>query len=302
MRVPKKNNRQFLAPLKFFENNIKLILKHPINRNHEFSALGRVLGWQFKSRLTRGFIAVPFCNQMRLWVKTGMTGATGNIYCGLHEFESMSFLLHLLTPQDLLIDVGANIGSYSVLAASVGARAIAFEPVPATYQHLVMNIENNKISDLVVAHQIAMGKSKGSARMSTHLDTMNHILDPNDMFSSEVKVLIDTLDDYIQGCHQVRLLKIDAEGHDEDVIEGADKSLAKGFIDAVLIETVSFRVRQKMKSYGFSGYIYDPFSRLLKSGEERLGNNFLFVNQKKIDNIQKHLKTSVPFSVLGQTI
>lgn len=51
----------------------------------------------------------------RLMVRNGMTGATGNIYCGLHEFTDMSFVLHLLRPDDLFVDVGANIGSYTVL-------------------------------------------------------------------------------------------------------------------------------------------------------------------------------------------
>lgn len=46
-----------------------------------------------------------------------MTGATGNWYCGLQEYEDMSFVLHALRPGDLFVDVGANIGSYSILAA-----------------------------------------------------------------------------------------------------------------------------------------------------------------------------------------
>ena len=57
-----------------------------------------------------------------------MYGATGNIYCGLHDFEEMSFLMHFLRAGDVFADVGVNVGAYSMLAASVGARAIAFEP------------------------------------------------------------------------------------------------------------------------------------------------------------------------------
>ena len=55
-----------------------------------------------------------------------MTGATQNIYCGLQEFEEMAFLLHFLRKDDLPLDIGANIGSYTILAASsVGARTMA---------------------------------------------------------------------------------------------------------------------------------------------------------------------------------
>ena len=63
-----------------------------------------------------------------------MTGATGNIYTGLHEFEDMMFLLHLLRPGDIFVDAGANIGSYTVLASAVvGAKSISFEPVPPLF-------------------------------------------------------------------------------------------------------------------------------------------------------------------------
>ena len=48
-----------------------------------------------------------------------MTGATGNIYCGLHEFIELTFLLHLLRPNDLSLNIGANVGSYIILAARV---------------------------------------------------------------------------------------------------------------------------------------------------------------------------------------
>ena len=39
----------------------------------------------------------------KLIVRNGMTGATGNIYCGLHEFADMGFVLHLLRPGDLAL-------------------------------------------------------------------------------------------------------------------------------------------------------------------------------------------------------
>jgi hypothetical protein len=43
-----------------------------------------------------------------------MTGATGNVYYGLHEFQDMAFVTHYLREGYLFADIGANIGSYSV--------------------------------------------------------------------------------------------------------------------------------------------------------------------------------------------
>ena len=63
--------------------------------------------------------------------RRGMTGATGNIYCGLDEFADIAFLMHLLRPGDLFVDIGSNIGTFTVLASAVcGSGAIAVEPDP----------------------------------------------------------------------------------------------------------------------------------------------------------------------------
>lgn len=93
----------------------------------------RFVKWQIGNRLVLGPVAARFVNDARLFVQKGMTGATGNLYVGLHEFEDMSFVLHGLRPDDLFVDVGANVGSYTVLAgAAVGASCVSFEPIPET--------------------------------------------------------------------------------------------------------------------------------------------------------------------------
>lgn len=100
--------------------SVRFVWNHPLNRSARFAALGRVIRWQIASRLVPGPIALPFVKDTYLFATRGMTGATGNWYCGLHEYEDMSFVLHTLKPGDLFVDVGANIGSYSVLAAGGG--------------------------------------------------------------------------------------------------------------------------------------------------------------------------------------
>ncbi len=97
---------------------LKFVSSHPLTRDHKLKAYFRVLNWQLRSRLSSE-ICMPWIAGTKLVVKRGMTGATGNIYAGLHEFADMSFLLHFLRPNDLFVDVGANVGSYTVLASGV---------------------------------------------------------------------------------------------------------------------------------------------------------------------------------------
>jgi len=69
-----------------------------------------------------GPIALPFVGGSVLLAIRGMTGASGNWYCGLAEFEDMALVLHALRPGELFVDIGANVGAYSVLAVSGGGE------------------------------------------------------------------------------------------------------------------------------------------------------------------------------------
>jgi hypothetical protein len=65
-------------------------------------------------------------------IEAGMTGASINHYCGLDAAADMAFLLHVLHPGDVFFDVGANVGSYTILASGVAqARTLSLEPTPA---------------------------------------------------------------------------------------------------------------------------------------------------------------------------
>jgi hypothetical protein len=88
--------------------------------------IARFLSWQIGSRLSQTAHVFELANGAKMFARPGMTGATGNLYVGLHEFAEMAFLLHFLRRGELFADVGANVGSYSVVAgAAVGADVIA---------------------------------------------------------------------------------------------------------------------------------------------------------------------------------
>ena len=130
------------------------VWRHPLNAGGRLSAIGRVARWQIGSRLLPGAVALPYVGGTRLFATRGMTGATGNWYCGLHEVAEMAFVLHVLRQSDKFIDVGANVGSYTVLAAgAVGSRAFAVEPIPTTFGFLRRNVELNGLGERVLCMQ-----------------------------------------------------------------------------------------------------------------------------------------------------
>src|SRR5215469_2280777 len=148
-------------------NSLRFVMRHPLNARGRYRALRRVLSWQIASRLMQGPIAFPFVDHTHLFAVRGMTGATGNWYCGLHELSEMGFVLHTLRPEDHFVDVGANIGSYTVLAAGAArSRVTAVEPIPATFVHLQRNIVLNDLTARAQAHQLGLSDREGTLRFA----------------------------------------------------------------------------------------------------------------------------------------
>ncbi|MFT3755236.1 MAG: FkbM family methyltransferase [Pseudoxanthomonas sp.] len=158
-------------------NLLTFVLRHPLNANGKIAALGRVLRWQVASRLMAGPIAFPFVEDTFLFASLGMTGATGNWYCGLHEHEEMGFMLHFLRSDDAFLDVGANVGSYSILAAgAVGARVVSVEPIPMTFRRLERNVLLNGLSERIRMNCVGLSSENSELLFTANLDTVNHVM------------------------------------------------------------------------------------------------------------------------------
>lgn len=261
-------------------DTLKFILSHPLNRGRPLSAVGRFAAWQVASRL-RAEIEFAWIGGAKLIVRRGMTGATGNIYCGLHEFVEMSFLLHLLRPGDLFLDVGANIGSYTILAAKVcGARVVAFEPDPDAAEALRRNVATNRVDALANIREWALGDVDGEVAFTMGLDTMNHVARPDDRPARLVP--IRRLDD-LPDTGAPTLIKLDAEGFEERVLCGASRVLRSPSLLAVQSELCSPAVAQTLQSVGFERLFYDPFTRTLRAASFGYRtSNALFVRRSEL--------------------
>jgi FkbM family methyltransferase len=207
-----------------------------------------------------------------------MTGATGNIYCGLHEFAEMGFLLHALRPDDLFVDIGANVGSYTVLASAVvGARSYAFEPGPEAFRHLCENLRLNDIGNRVRAFPWAIGSAEGEREFFVGHDTMNHIATEQEQKAggSILPVPVRPLDLVLEK-EQPRLIMIDVEGFESEVIRGAESIfLRDGEPLAVIMETNgsgrrygyedAALFREMEERFGFGTFRYYPLRRELEA-------------------------------------
>jgi FkbM family methyltransferase len=279
-------------------NSLRLLLAHPLARNARLRTLFNIARWQIRSRLARE-IVVPWVGGTRLAVRRGMTGATGNIYYGLHEFTDMAFLLHLLRPGDVFLDIGANIGSYTVLASGVcKARTVAFEPGETAGRDLERNIELNGLQDLVTLRTCALGAEDGTASFTVGRDTMNRIATDAD---TEVRhVPVARLDSLPVGA-PLRLIKMDVEGGEAGVVRGGQATLDSADLIAVISESNDPYVVGELSRRGFRQAYYDPFRRTLTFDRPaHASHNHIFVRAEK--DCLNRLREAPPVLALGQRL
>lgn len=289
-------------------NLYRFIASHPLTRDRKVSALARWLRWQIGSRLLGWPVAVPYVNNTRLLAKPGMTGATGNIYCGLHEFEDMGFVLHFLRPGDLFVDIGANIGSYTILASVTGAKAISFEPVPATFEALLDNIHLNRLETCVDTRNQAVGRAGGELEMIADQDTTNQALRAEDRYTGKtLRVPVVTLDEALLG-KTPKLIKIDVEGFETEVLAGAAATFANPGLCAVIMELNGSGTRygfdedslhQHMLVIGFRPCRYEPTTRRVVdlNGRRSTSGNTLYL--RKPEAIEIEVRQSRAYQIIG---
>lgn len=282
------------------------ILNHPLNRKRKIKAICLFLIWQFKSRVWNKPYIHLFTSRSKLIIKQGMTGATGNLYCGLHEFEDMSFLLHFLRRDDIFLDIGANVGSYTVLAtAHCSAKTISVEPVPSTYYWLQKNIELNKITEKVKLLNCGVTKSPEKLLFTKEYDTINHVATAEDELTDKIEVEGLPLDLICEN-DVPDLMKVDVEGFEMNVIVGGSKTLANSKLKCLIIELNGSGLRygfddrlvhNALLEFGFNSFTYSPFERILKPVTMPGGYNTIYI--RDVSFVKDRIKLAEKISIRG---
>lgn len=124
------------------------------------------------------------------------------------------------TGQENVIDIGANIGSFSIYAAHNKAKVYAIEPEPNNYKALVKNIELNNMEDLVIPFKLGISDHNGTAIISNEGGGAT-ILDGK----TGATINLITLDKFVKDNNitSVGVLKVDVEGSEKEIILGASK-------------------------------------------------------------------------------
>jgi methyltransferase, FkbM family len=146
------------------------------------------------------------------------------------EPGTVSLIENLLKRGDTFVDVGANVGIYTLIAARLvqnSGRSIAVEPASSTIRALNLTIAINGIGGAVQVHDVAFGARNGTAEL--HLEKTsghNSLLAPLDDRGDKEEVVVRRGDEVLDGLRP-SLIKIDVEGAEIDVLEGLRATFAQ---------------------------------------------------------------------------
>jgi FkbM family methyltransferase len=214
-----------------------------------YQARARVLGRRSVARLGE---------RSRLWVDLHRNSAAMALYANPPDLPEMLTWRRALATGGLFLDVGANVGIYTLWAAELGAEVIALEPAVDTYELLAENIALNGYRSRAI--QAAAGAACGTARFTAGRDATNRV-DPDGPVTTPV-VTIDSL----LGDRHAAGMKVDTEGFELEVLRGCAQALAGHRIGLIQLEwnemsqVVSGADRQPVASLlaGHGYHLYRP--------------------------------------------
>lgn len=205
---------------------LRWIWHHPANRKGRVRAVARALSFQARGRVLNRPTIVRIGRNARIEVQLHASGASKAVYANPPDWPEMLVWRQRLRPGDLFIDVGANAGVYSLWAADLGANVVAVEPSRRATQWLRRNIELNGLPITVV--EAALTDFEGTIGFDSSGDSVGHIGGPEIVASKTL--------DAVLGPRRAAGVKIDVEGFERLVLQGATSALAEHRIACIQLE------------------------------------------------------------------
>jgi FkbM family methyltransferase len=164
-----------------------------------------------------------------------------------------------LKPDEVLYDVGANVGAYTLVAAVAvpGARVVAFEPGAANFAALCANLELNEVGERVIPVPLALGDHPRPAPLEgAGVPGASPSLNGATEGERGMTVLVDRLDDVVDrfGFPPPDHLKLDVDGGELEVLAGAERLLGGGGVRSAMVELDRVRgpeVTERLCGLGF---------------------------------------------------
>ncbi|MDP3900892.1 MAG: FkbM family methyltransferase [bacterium] len=212
------------------------------------------------------------------------------LYAGIREARATGFLQTLLSPGEVCLDIGSNIGYYALLEARlVGERGKVFciEPSISNIEVLQKNIEANGYDNIETLRAAAGAENtKGKINLSQSSNRHSFLKADLDFSGETEEVDIVTVDSFLVGKSSPTFIRMDVEGYETEIIRGMKETLAAGkplklFIEfhCPLLPDAGRELLETLKKEGFSirAMLKEHFSMLtVEPGAFIALHDFLF--------------------------
>jgi FkbM family methyltransferase len=278
---------------------MRRIWLHPMARGSRVRAVARAASWEVSRRVLQRdrLVELPGGGMM---VCPAWDGASRRVVAvGLHDYGEQTFVLRVLRPGDIVLDVGAYFGSYTALTASCGAVVHAFEPAERAGAVLRRTIAANGGSDRLHVHALALSDFAGTSYLTDGLASGNHLLAGSDAADlSAVPVPVQTLDGWAgdNGVTDPWLLKVDAEGQDEAVLRGGS-SLLREAQPALIVEywNGGAGLCTQLADFGYQTFRFDVDRNKLMPFHAHSGDgNLIACTPRRLDRVRQRLEGQQP--------
>ena len=200
---------------------------------------------------------------------------------GFHEEFETEIVKKIIKKGDIVLDVGANIGYFTLIFAKLvgkNGKVFAFEPDPTNFGLLTKNVEINGFKNVILIKKALSDKTGKTNLFLSNWNTADHmIVDPKEKRNS-VEIEMTAGDDYFRDfSEQINFIKMDIQGAETDALRGMSSLLQKMNDIKIMIEFAP----KWLKNFG-----YDPLELL----------NYLKEFGFKLFEIDDDMKKIIPIS------
>lgn len=214
------------------------IVNHPLNQKSKIKTLLRLLWWKVNQLTFQLPALVELVPGRKIICYPDSSSGGLIIYKRLFDYEEMTYLLEHLKKESIFIDIGANIGDYSLIASSIITKRTihTFEPFQSVLMRLKENIVLNNIDNIAVHEEVVSDKDGYEYFDFESESEVNHITYTKTKASSRLKCI--KLDTFAKSekLEFIDFLKIDVEGAEMKVLKGARHLLKEQKIKTMLLE------------------------------------------------------------------
>lgn len=189
----------------------------------------------------------------------------------LFEPKTTLLLEKLVRGDDVVVDVGAHVGIHTVHLAKRAAKVIAIEPEPFNLKLLRMNLKANKVDNKVIVVPVAASSYDGHINLHVSISSGLHTVedkmfkDRRSLYTRTIKVPTRRIASILRklDVEKVNVVKIDVEGHEEEVLKGMRELLVKAPPRILIVEVTNKQLINKLKEVYKYMVLLDAYGKVV---------------------------------------